>query len=545
LQPVQQLEYSGHRQTNVAYAARLFEICQQMNNNNAPALIRTLVIYGMCIPLAVWIGYLLALPADRMTFGYGGILALIFLTPILLRWHHFLLIAGWNFGMTIFFIPGSPPVWLLLTAISLGISVVHRTINSKAHFLSAPEVTRPLLFFFVVIIVTAKLTGGIGLHAFGSEVSGGKRYFTLIFGILGYFAMTAMRVPPRRAGLYIGLFFLTGCSTAIGDLAPYVPSKLYFIFAFFPASGYDMEAKPGMINFHARYAGAGLLGMSGFLFMLACYGIRGIFLSAKPWRWMFFGMFFIAIFLGGFRSNIILCGLTFTVMFFMERIHRTNLMPVFLFVGLLAVTLLIPFADKLPFTFQRALAFLPLKIDRAARMDAEGSSDWRLEIWRDTYPKVPKYLLLGKGYAISPEDLTIATSQSFAYLSTADAVAISQNYHSGPLSVLMPFGAWGAIALLWFWFGSLRVLYFNYRHGDQAFRTINIFLFAYFAVKVLVFLVVFGGIEGSLAEFTALVGLSVSINGGVARPTPTKAPVVEKIGADPMVRPRFQPFYQG
>ena len=70
-----------------------------MNNNNAPALFRSLIIYGMCIPLAIWIGYLLAMPADRSTFGYAGILMLIFLTPILLRWHHFLLIAGWNFSM--------------------------------------------------------------------------------------------------------------------------------------------------------------------------------------------------------------------------------------------------------------------------------------------------------------------------------------------------------------------------------------------------------------------------------------------------------------
>ena len=516
-----------------------------MNNNNAPALIRTLVIYGMCIPLAVWIGYLLAMPADRMTFGYAGILMLIFLTPILLRWHHFLLIAGWNFGMTIFFLPGSPPVWLLLTAISLGISMVHRTINSRAHFLSAPEVTRPRIFFFVVVIATAKLTGGIGLHSFGSEVSGGKHYITILFGMLGYFALTAMQIPPRRVGLYVGLFFLAGCSTAIGDLAPFVPSKLYFIFAFFPANGYDMEAKPGMVEFHARYAGLGILGMSGFLFMLARYGARGIFLSGKPWRWVLFGLFFIFNLLGGFRSHIIMCGLTFVVVFFMERMYRTNVFPVFIFGGLVSVTLLIPFANKLPYTFQRSLAFLPVKIDRAARMDAESSSDWRLQIWRDTYPKVPKYLLLGKGYAISKDDLAIASSQNFTYLSTADLVSISQNYHSGPLSVLMPFGVWGAIALLWFWYGSLRVLYANYCHGDPSFRNVNIFLLAYFAVKIFHFLVIFGGIENDVADFAALVGLSVSINGGVRRPAPAPAQMAEKMAADPMARPRFQPFYQG
>jgi hypothetical protein len=515
-----------------------------MNNNNVPALIRTLIIYGLCIPLAVWIGYLLAMPADRMTFGYGGILLLIFLTPILLRWHHFLLVAGWNFGMTIFFLPGSPPVWLLLTAISLGISVLHRTVSSRAHFISAPQITWPLLFIGGVILMTAELTGGIGLHSFGSDVSGGKHYMTVMFGILGYFALTAVRIPPKRVGLYITLFFLAGCSSAIGDMAPYVPSQLYFLFAFFPASGYDMEAAPGMVNFHARYNGLGLLGMSGFLFMIARYGPRGIFLSGKPWRWIAFTGFFIAIFFGGFRSHLLLCGLTFAVQFFMERMHRTNLMPVFVFCGLTGVVLLIPFADKLPYTFQRTLAFLPLKIGTAARMDAEGSSDWRLEIWRDTYPKVPQYLLLGKGYAMSKDELAIASSKNFTYVSTADLVALNQNYHSGPLSVLMPFGAWGAIGLIWFWIASLWALYNNYRYGDPAFSTINIFLFAYFMVKVFHFLVIFGAFEGDLAQFAVLIGLSVSINGGIRKPAPAPSAVKPGTELAPPGGPRFQPFFQ-
>jgi O-Antigen ligase len=544
LQRVRHLEYSGHVQTNVAYTARLFEICQQMNNNNAPALIRAFIIYALCIPLAIWIGFLLADQWTRTTFVYGGILALLFLAPILLRWHHFMLIAGWNFGLTIFFLPGMPPIWLLLTALSFGISVLHRTVNSKAHFLSAPEIARPLLFFLAVVAVTAELTGGIGLHSFGSEVSGGKRYVTLLFGIIGYFAMTAVRIPPKRVGLYVSLFFLGGCSAGIGDLAPYVPSKLYFLFAFFPATGYDMEGKPGMINFHARFAGLGLVGMSCFLFMLARYGVRGIFLSGRPWRCIAFGVFFILIFFGGFRSNVILCSFTFAVQFFMEGMHRSQAMPVFVFIGVIGVTLLIPFAHKLPFTFQRSLAFLPLKLDTAPRMDAESSRDWRLEIWRDTYPQVPQYLLLGKGYAISKQELAIASNQSFAYLSTADVVDTVGNYHSGPLSVLMPFGAWGAIALLWFWFASLRALYAYYRYGDPAFQVINSFLFAYFVIKIFHFLIIFGGLESDLANFAALIGLSVSINGGLRRPAPVPVSVADQTRSSLLARPRFQPFYQ-
>jgi hypothetical protein len=516
-----------------------------MNNNNTPVILRTLITYALVVPLAVWIGYLLAEPADRSTFGIAGILALLILTPLLLRWHHFMLIAGWNLTLIIFFLPGTPPVWLLLTALSLGISVLQRTVNSRAHFLSAPEITWPLLFFLAVVLTTAKLRGGIGLHSLGNDTFGGRHYVELIGGILGYFALTALQIPPKRVTLYITCFFLAGFSNVISDLLPFLPSSLYFIFAFFPVSGYDLDDPLGISNFNARYSGLGGLGVAGFLLMLARYGVRGILLSGKPWRPLLLGAFAVCVMFGGFRSTVILCGIIFVIQFFMERVHRTMAMPMFIFAGLIAATLIIPFANKLPYTFQRSLAFLPLKIEQSARLDAQASEDWRLEIWRGTYPKVPQYLLLGKGYAISKSELAMASNESFAYISTADQVAISGNYHSGPLSVLMPFGIWGAIALLWFWFASIRALYANFRYGDPAVKTINAFLFAYYVAKVLSFLVVFGALEADLAIFACLMGLSVSINGGVRRPVSVPAPARDKSTAFPQPRPRFQPFYQG
>ncbi len=516
-----------------------------MNNNNTPALIRTLTIYAVCVPLAIWIGYLLAAPADQSTFGYAGIMALIMIAPILLRHHHFLLIAGWNFALTIFFLPGNPPVWLLLTALSLAISILHRTVNSRMRFISAPSLTWPMLFLFAVVIGTGELTGGFGLRSMGGDVGGSKHYITIIFGILAYFALTAQQIPPKRVGLYIAAFFLIGCSHAIGDLAPYVPSSLYFIFAFFPASGYDMDLSVGQVDYHARFAGLGFLGSNGVYFMLCYYGLRGILLGGKPWRWILFGFFLLVVPLGGFRSEIIGCGLVFTLQFFIEGLHRTKVMPVFIFAGVIVVTLLIPFSDKLPYTFQRSLAFLPLKIDMAARLDAEASSDWRLDIWRYTYPQVPQYLLLGRGYAISQGNMTIANSQNFKYLSPSDAVAISGAYHSGPLSVLMPFGAWGAIGLIWFWIAGVRALYSNFRYGDPAFRIVNSYLLASFIAGIFLFLIIFGAIENDVAAFAVLVGLSVSINGGIRRPGKVSVKVSDKPAVTPRPVPRFQPFYQG
>ena len=60
-----------------------------------------------------------------------------------------------------------------------------------------------------------------------------------------------------------------------------------------------------------------------------------------------------------FSAYAVMCML----MFFMEGLHRTRLLPFFILVGLVGACLLVPLAHKLPYTFQRALSFLPLDID--------------------------------------------------------------------------------------------------------------------------------------------------------------------------------------
>ena len=117
-----------------------------MNTSNTPAILRSLIIYGLCVPLAIWLGFMLADPFDRATFSYFGIMALLMVTPILLRWHHFLLIALWNLTLTIFFLPGTPALWLPMVAVSLGISVLHRAVSGKARSFGAAQIQWPLYF---------------------------------------------------------------------------------------------------------------------------------------------------------------------------------------------------------------------------------------------------------------------------------------------------------------------------------------------------------------------------------------------------------------
>jgi O-antigen ligase len=139
-------------------------------------------------------------------------------------------------------------------------------------------------------------------------------------------------------------------------------------------------------------------------------------------------------------------------------------------------------------------------------------------MWREVLPEVPKYLFLGKGYSIDPVDLylTEQASQS-GLLSNYETSIIAGDYHNGPLSVLMPFGLPGAIAVLWLLGAGVKVLYGNMRYGDARLRLINAVLLSYFLAQTIQFFFVVGAISSQLVAFMGILGLSVSFNGGVCR----------------------------
>jgi hypothetical protein len=181
--------------------------------------------------------------------------------------------------------------------------------------------------------------------------------------------------------------------------------------------------------------------------------------------------------------------------------------------SLVAGGMLTLFAERLPLGIQRSLSVLPfIRLDPLAEMSAEASTGWRLQIWQDVIPLIPQYLLVGKGYAFS------GTQQAQMGRASMESTELVGDYHNGPLSVILPFGMFGAIAFVWLLVAGLRVFYHNYRFGDPAYQNINTFLFAYFIAKVIFFLGVFGGLHGDLPVFLGLLGLSISLNGGVAKP---------------------------
>jgi hypothetical protein len=317
----------------------------------------------------------------------------------------------------------------------------------------------------------------------------------------------------------VTLFFLGGATCFVGDLFSIAPRWAYPVFWFFPPNYFAFALTVG----ESRLGGISAAGLAAWTFLMVKYGIRGIFLSGKPLRLVMFIVCILTVFLGGFRAHLFFIGLVFVFGFFLEGLHRTKLLPVFTVIGLFAIAAIVPLASKLPFTFQRTLAFLPLPLSPEAKGAAQETLDWRLNMWKALLPQVPEHLLLGKGFAITPEEYnemmgrTALNSPTGAFDPSQDAMALSYDYHNGPLSVILPFGIWGVIAFVWFLVAGLGVMYDNFRYGDPSLHTINMYLLVNFLVSLIVFIFVGGGMASDMARFAGFLGLSIALNGGVCR----------------------------
>jgi hypothetical protein len=507
-------------------------------------VVRSALVYTICLPLAAVLGYFLASPLDFTSFLVLGAVFMVLMIPILLQWHHPLLILSWHTLAVVPFLPGRPPLRLILTGISLLIILLVYALDRNQKPIWVRSVSWPLVYLSGVILVTLALTGGAGFGFFGSEVGGGSRYVALAGAILGYFAISARPIPPEKAIRYTGYFFLGGLTLALSSAVTVVPEWLRWVYWFFPVERSVLYAPMPHGMQVGRLYGVAMASLCGLWYMTARYGLRGIFDVSRPWRLAIVLLFSVGVAFGGYRSFVLLAALILAFQFYLEGYLKVRYLPLWVVLFGLFVSLL-PISHRLPYQVQRSLAWIPWMGIEQVREDARLSTQWRLDLWRRVAVDIPRYFWLGKGYALNVRELELAQFRRFdplrgrGELTPGEVAELAGDYHSGPLSVIIPLGVWGAIGVLWFWYAGWRVLLQNYRYGPPELKTLNTFLLALYCARVVHFLVVFGAFYLEFYYFTGLVAFSIAVNRGVAVARPATEPV--RVEAPAPVGPSLPP----
>jgi O-antigen ligase len=498
------------------------------------------------VPLALVIGYCLATP-DRMQpmMVVGAVVALL-ITPLLLHFHYPILLFSWNLVFALGFIRGQPSLWMLMAGIGFGIAVLSRILNKDFKLQHVPLVSWSLLFLLAVVVVTGWLTGGIGLRALGSETYGGKKFVFIVAAILGYFAISAIRIPEAKVGRYTGLFFLSGASAVLPNLIYMAGPAVWMLFVFFPTdmamahAFEDFSLQNTQIKF-TRLTGLTYASVAVFTYLIARFGLAGVLTVRNPLRVLIFVLTFALSLLGGYRSAVVIFALVCALQFYFERLYKTRLFAIALAAIVVCAAIIVPTVSKLPLSVQRSLSMLPLDIDPVARADAQASIEWRLDIWSTLFPQIRTYFWIGKGYAINPSDIYLATEGARRGFKNNNVAIVAGDYHSGPLSVIIPFGIFGAIGFLWFIFASIRVLYLNYKFTEESHRILNSFLLSYFVARFVFFIIGMGALSSDMPFFAGIIAFSVAVNGGVRRKAAEEQRMEESDSFEPVKAPTLAP----
>ena len=479
-----------------------------------------LAVYALLGALALMVGYLLSAPDEWTSFAALLLVGGVMTFPIWLRWHHGVLIATWNAALIVWFLPGQPAFWMVAVMVSLGFTMGQHLLVSEHRFPYMSGVTKTLLLLGLVVLATALIRGGVGIRALGNQQYGGKGYFYIFFAIAGYFALSAQSIPPERANAAVGWFFLSSVTALFSHLIYSMGSSYYFLYAFFdPEFAHTQAVAEFTGTAIPRMLGVSIAGFAVCYFMMARHGLEGILNLRRGYRLLICVAAAVISSYSGFRSVLIILGLLCVVQFYFEGLFSTRLFPMCCLLLVFTGALLVPLAPKLPYTMQRTLTVLPLKLDPAVRYDAQASSAWRVEIWELLWPDLPKYLLLGKGYSLDPAEMYLKEESIRRGLaSTSEQAWLGGDYHNGALSIYVPFGTPGVLAFVLFLGAAVRILHRYHRHSPPALQRINTFLLSLFVTKMVYFWVVFGAISTDLFQFTGLVGLSVALNTGHQAP---------------------------
>lgn len=490
-----------------------------------PRFVSLLVTLGALL-LAIWFGQLVAegnyFPLIMFAASIGGIL--------LLALPHIagaLAFALYYSGISGPGIPGQLNLYYVLTA---GIVLAFLTRLAIQHNLTKPPrfAAYGLLIGLWLVIVMA--VRGAGFRILGSDTWGGMFYVSLFLSISFAFGATQIRLSPRQWGLVITGMMLGAFAPLAVDTLLIIGKMPSFLFMFVRPTGgigFSMlaaEAVEGIV----RYLSAGVAGvvLSLWIFSRATFdrlfGWRGLVYA--PLLALAFGLAAIS----GYRIRVLEIALFVLMVGALQR--GWTFLRISLLAGVIACGIagLYPLAKHLPLPAQRSVAWLPaIEINPNVKQDAEGTVDWRLELWKRALEEAPDYLWVGKGYAFQGDESLDA--YAFRGLDQLRWAVITSSYHNGPLSMLVGLGIPGlAVALLWI----ASMTHFTIRLVRQPWNSPTIRLISYavaarIMVAVAIFFTLYGDVQVSFPELFFLSSLLIALrNSDVAlgRPEPLDEP---------------------
>jgi hypothetical protein len=380
----------------------------------------------------------------------------------------------------------------------------------------------------ILYIASAFFRNPVGVAAIGGGARvGGKPYVDVILGLMAYLMLSRFLISPRFAGkLPIYMVLVSAFTALAGGIGMLVPSVGFVLGKFYSTflnssslvGGEAVEAVMG----ETRLGFLTGFGSSLILFCISSVNPLQLIRIQNLKLLIFYCSGYIMILLGGFRNGIIAAALQSAAAIFIR--DRFVGIVKFLFLTFIITVggILVSYSPvNLPYTFQRALCFLPGNWDETAKADAQGSSEWRFEMWKTalTSDKYIKSKFFGDGFGFLREDfergvdIMYGRARLGANESAQEQFLLDGDYHSGPVSSIRFVGYLGLVLFMILLVKSAFYATSLIRKCmGTPFEKISLFLGIPIIIYPLFFVIVFGDYRTGIVDLLYNVGMMKLLN---------------------------------
>jgi len=352
-------------------------------------------------------------------------------------------------------IPGQPGSGLLGQILVIGFCIPLFLMKKLPYRLAWTEL-EIWIFIVTMFVVQVYLRNPTGVSLFSTSSVGGKPYaifaICLVIGVL----LGGLRVQPGELIWIIRLSILGGLlNLVVSILGVLVPSIGYFTGASYLQA--DPNA-PGAAVDPGVSTRIGYLGVFGrnLSLWISTY-VSPLRACLRPLWGCLIAIVLVAALMSGFRSTLISVILTFSVGIAYRSGFSGVSFAIFSAICGLGLLAAVNVISPLPPNIQRSLTILPGSWEERYRRDAENSSEWRFEIWREVL-LTDRWIdnkWLGDGLGFKATELA---SQMRAHEGERkgtsgfdqhrEAILKNGDYHSGPVQTIRTIGYVGLIFLI-------------------------------------------------------------------------------------------------
>lgn len=415
--------------------------------------IKGIIVLATALVLAVWLGLSVVTNQEQTIINVIGVAILIFCFSLGPRiWLLIPFTSALAIGLRI---PGQPDALLLGQLLLIAFTIPQFLLRKLPFQLKWTEIEIWMLVL-TLLIVQVYLRNPVGVNIFGADTVGGKGY--ALYGIAAFSSLIlcGLRVPPPDLKWMLRLTIAGGVMnfiiSVIGTIVPAVGFYTGMTYTRADEPNHDSLAQPIDTGMATRIAFLGNLGKNLALWISSF--ISPLMAIVRPLWLLLMMTSLIAALMSGFRNNFMAVALTLVIGVCYRNGIKGFISILILSTAGLALIALINLAVPLPPNIQRSLTFLPGTWEERYIDDAEGSTEWRIEIWKEALltDRWIQNKWLGDGLGFSAAELQAQANQRkeartgvSGLGAHVENVLISGDYHSGPVSTVRVVGYLGLI----------------------------------------------------------------------------------------------------